>query len=92
MDCPVNPGTLVVLTDPVAGKEWRFIPSSSAPLTAWCLLQECPQCAGVVPVADVASFADLGDYLDRPDPVLRPFEFNGDPAHHYDCPNGTTRQ
>lgn len=79
---------LITVTDPDTGELWRFLPE---PHTAgWLFLDACPDCdASSVPMARVATLADLGEYLDTDDSDLAavlPPEFDGDPAHHDHCP------
>ncbi|GGN23863.1 hypothetical protein GCM10011609_76980 [Lentzea pudingi] len=89
-----QPGDLITITDPVTSRVLRFVPDFTAPDQRWLLIDECPDCGGIVPVARVAGLADVGDYLD-PDNDTRfdhlPAEHHGDPAHrtdcsHHDCP------
>ncbi|MEU4806976.1 hypothetical protein [Actinosynnema sp. NPDC023587] len=57
------PGDLITVTDPVTGRLWRFVPDHSTPGQAWLLLDHCSGCSTEVPVARVATLADLGDHL-----------------------------
>ncbi|WP_245931710.1 hypothetical protein V5P93_002346 [Actinokineospora auranticolor] len=58
------PGDLITVTDPLTAHPWRFIPDNATPGQSWWLLDRCPGCATEVPVARVATLADLGDHLD----------------------------
>ncbi|GAA1291713.1 hypothetical protein GCM10009634_44210 [Saccharothrix xinjiangensis] len=79
------PGDLITVTDPAGRREWRFIPDDTTPGQAWLLLDTCPHCAAEVPVAPVATLADLGDHLD-PDPHTPPARELPDPTgHRPDC-------
>ncbi|MFI9811544.1 hypothetical protein [Saccharothrix variisporea] len=79
------PGDLITVTDPPTGQAWRFIPDDTTPGQAWLLLQRCPRCSAEIPVAPVATLADLGDHLD-PDHDTPPTWMNQDPAgHRPDC-------
>ena len=64
------------------------MPDFTAPDQRWLLIDECPRCGGVVPMARVDKLADVGDYLD-PDNDTRfddlPAEYHSDPAHRHDC-------
>lgn len=81
-------GNLITIADPGTGELWRFIPDADG--AGWLYLDACPDCdAPSVPVARVATLADLGEYLDTDDSDLAqvlPPEFDGDPAHHDHCP------
>ena len=83
-----QPGDLITVTDPVTAHVVRFVPDFTAQGNRWLLIDECPGCGGTVPMARVATVADLGDYLD-PDNDTRfdhlPLEHFGDPAHRTDC-------
>ncbi len=73
---------------------WWFIPETGDRDT-FLALGRCPACGGQVPVARIASLADLGDLLGRDldrwhDPAapasdLLPVEFDGDPGHRPGC-------
>ena len=82
------PGDLITVTDPATARMLRFVPDFTAPSDRWLLIDECPECGGIVPMARVATIADLGDYLD-PDNDTRlehlPTEHHGDPAHDNHC-------
>jgi hypothetical protein len=83
------PGDLLIVTDPDGAHRWRFVLDLGAAET-WLLLDECPDCAALVPITRVATLADLGAYLDTDDPDYDPSdgcpdEFHTDPAHHPDC-------
>jgi hypothetical protein len=58
------PGDLITVTDLPTGHAWRFIPDHTTPGQAWLLLDHCLGCSAEVPVARVATLADLGDHLD----------------------------
>jgi hypothetical protein len=58
------PGDLITITDPATRRAWRFIPDHTTPGEGWLLLDRCPSCEAEVPVARIATLADLGDYLD----------------------------
>jgi len=64
------PGDLITVTDPATGSAWRFIPDHTTPGQAWLLLAPCLGCPDEIPVARVATLADLGDHLD-PDPACK---------------------
>jgi len=85
-----QPGELITITDPATSQVLRFVPDFTAPDHRWLLIDECPDCGGVVPMARVTRLADVGDYLD-PDNDTRfdhpPVEYHGDPAHRADCPH-----
>ncbi|MFD0201411.1 MULTISPECIES: hypothetical protein [Saccharothrix] len=75
------PGDLITVTDPVTGREWRFVPDHDTPGAAWLLLDRCPDCATEMPTTRVATLADLGDHLD-PDYDTRPAAEALDEANH----------
>ncbi|MCP2243308.1 hypothetical protein [Lentzea aerocolonigenes] len=81
-------GDLITITDPATSRVLRFVTDFTAPNQRWLLIDECPGCGGIVPMARVATLADAGDYLD-PDNDARfddlPIEHHGDPAHRADC-------
>jgi hypothetical protein len=82
------PGDLITVTDPATARVLRFVPDFTAPSDRWLLIDECPECGGVVPMARVATIADLGDYLDIDNDTRfdnLPTEHHGDPAHRADC-------
>jgi hypothetical protein len=58
------PGDLITVTDPLAGRAWRFIPDHSTPGDGWLLLDRCPDCESEIPATRIATLADLGEYLD----------------------------
>ncbi|MEU4767702.1 hypothetical protein AB0H12_31070 [Actinosynnema sp. NPDC023794] len=58
------PGDLITVTDLATGSAWRFVPDHTTPGQAWLLLDRCPGCSVEIPVARVATLADLGDHLD----------------------------
>jgi hypothetical protein len=58
------PGDLITVTDPLAGRAWRFIPDFTTPGDGWLLLDRCPDCESEIPAARIATLADLGEYLD----------------------------
>ena len=83
------PGDLLTVTDPATTRTWRFLPDLTCPGT-FLLLDECPDCAALVPITRIATLADLGAWLDVEDPDHDPAEglpdtFDADPAHHPDC-------
>jgi hypothetical protein len=84
------PGDLITVTDPDTGGAWRFVPDLATFGDGWLLLDECPGCGGTVPLARVATVADLGDWLD-PNNDKRydhlPAEEHGDPGHRPHCPH-----
>jgi|SRR5947199_4511581 len=58
------PGAVAAVDDPDTGRRYRFLASPGDHETALLLLDECPECAGdQVPVAEIATLADLGRYL-----------------------------
>jgi hypothetical protein len=75
---------------------WWFIPETGD-RDSFLALGPCPACGGQVPVARIASIADLGDLIGRDlgrwdDPAAPasdrlPIEFDGDPGHHPGCPH-----
>ncbi|MCP2243307.1 hypothetical protein [Lentzea aerocolonigenes] len=83
-----SPGDLITITDPVTSEVLRFVPDFAAYDRRWLLIDECPGCGGIVPMALVTTLADVGDYLD-PDNDTRldrlPADHFGDPAHRRDC-------
>jgi len=83
------PGHLITITDPDTAHRWQFIPDPAAHDHGWLFLDECPGCGGTnVPIARVATLADLGDYLDLDNDERfdhLPAEFNGDPGHRANC-------
>lgn len=78
---------------------WWFIPETGD-RESFLALSACPSCGSQVPVARIASLADLGDLLGRDlghwdDPAAPasdrlPIEFDGDPGHHPGCPHHDT--
>lgn len=82
-----HPGHLITVTDPDTARRWQFIPDPLAHGHGWLLLDECPGCGGTnLPIARVATLADLGDYLDNDERYNHlPIEFNGDPRHRANC-------
>ncbi|WP_394617363.1 hypothetical protein JNUCC0626_48535 [Lentzea sp. JNUCC 0626] len=83
-----EPGDLITITDPGTPLVLRFVPDFTALDRRWLLLDECPDCGGVVPMARVARLADLGDHLDPDKDALLdelPAEYYGDPAHRKNC-------
>jgi hypothetical protein len=78
---------------------WWFIPETGD-REAFLALGTCADCGGQVPVARIASLADLGDLLGRDlnrwhDPAAPasdrlPIEFDGDPGHQPGCPHHDT--
>jgi len=78
---------------------WWFIPETGD-RESFLALGACPSCGSQVPVARIASLADLGDLLGRDlgrwdDPAAPasdrlPIEFDGDPGHHPGCPHHDT--
>lgn len=82
------PGDRYRVHDPASGQTWDFLPDPTAHGDGhgWLLLGECV-CEALVPVARVATLADLGTELQ--DPLeRRPAECDGDPAHQPGCPYG----
>ena len=49
------------------------------------MLDRCPGCDGEVPLARIATLADLGDYLDPGGYVWPIGDARHDPAHQHDC-------
>lgn len=80
------PGDLITVTDPASGGLFRFLPDPTAHGHGWLLLGPCANCAAPVPVARVATLADLGADLDNPMEHLPP-ECDSDPAHDPTCPH-----
>jgi hypothetical protein len=80
------PGDLITATDPATGTRWRFIPDHTTPGQAWLLLAACPDCATDVPVARIATLADLGAHLD-PDDTAVPVEPRDRTRHTPGCPH-----
>lgn len=80
------PGDRYRVHDPASGQTWDFLPDPTAHGHGWLLLGECV-CAARVPVARVATLADLGTELQHP-LEHRPPECDGDPAHQPGCPYG----
>lgn len=77
------PGDRLRVTDPVSGHTWDFVPDHAAHGYGWLLLGTCT-CQALVPVARIATLADLGAELE--DPLHeRPAECDGDPAHQTGC-------
>lgn len=82
--------------DETAGPGWWFIPETGD-RESFLALGACPACGGQVPVARIASLADLGDLLGRDlgrwdDPAADasdrlPIEFDGDAGHRSGCPH-----
>lgn len=91
-----TPGDLIEVTSE-DGRCWCFIQDLPGfdPLWGWLLLEPCPYCeANQVPIARIASLADLGAHLD-PDSDhhgadAAPPEFHGDPGHDPHCPHART--
>jgi hypothetical protein len=86
------PGDLITVRDPATavgtGTVLRFVPDFTAPSDRWLLIDDCPECGAPVPMARVATIADLGDYLDPDNDTWvdhLPAEHHGDPAHHARC-------
>lgn len=83
------PGDLITVIDPVDGSAWRFIPAAASAGQTWLVLAACPSgCGGEVPLARVATLADLGDWLkpgrdERLDGL--PEEHSADPGHAPSC-------
>lgn len=86
------PGDLITITDPVTERTWRFIPDVTTPGDGWLLIGSCPRCDASVPVAHVATLADLGEYLDTDGAACHAEEFNQDPAHDPRCTIRETQQ
>lgn len=84
-------GDLFTAYEPATTTQWRFISDWwAANGESWLLLGACPHCpATAVPIAQIASLADLGaHYLQPPNTPLPP-ALHGDPAHHPECPTRT---
>jgi hypothetical protein len=82
-------GDLLIVTDPTNTHQWQFIPDPDT-AESWLLLDQCPDCAALVPITRVTTLADLGAYLDTDDPDYDPSnncpdQFHTDPAHHPNC-------
>lgn len=81
------PGDLITVTDPATSRAWRFIPDPPpGGGQGWLLLGPCGGCEASVPVATIATLADLGDELGDPLEHIPP-ECDGDPAHQPGCPH-----
>lgn len=93
------PVPLLHAPDEGATEGWWLIPETGD-REAFLALGACPLCGGQVPVARIASLADLGDLVGRDlgrwhDPAAPasdrlPIEFDGDPGHHPGCPHHDT--
>lgn len=77
------PGDRMCVTDPGTGQTWEFLPDHAAHGHGWLLLGPCV-CEALVPVARIATLADLGAELQHP-LERRPAECDGDPAHRPGC-------
>jgi hypothetical protein len=67
---------------------YRFIPRVGT--EKFMILDPCPDCHGIVPIAEIFDLADLGRYLDltaHGRHVPRPPEFDDDPGHAHTCPH-----
>lgn len=79
------PGDLIIVTDPVNGRAWRFIPDHATPGQAWLLLDHCPDCAALIPVFRIAALADLGTYLQPHHDIRLADEARDQSNHRPDC-------
>ncbi|MEV6602761.1 hypothetical protein [Kutzneria sp. NPDC051319] len=78
------PGDLITVTDPLAGRAWRFIPDHATPGDGWLLLDCCPDCAAEIPATRIATLADLGEHLDT-DGIEPTDEARDECLHHQGC-------
>lgn len=69
---------------------WRFLPDMTSPGQSWWALDTCAECTGAVPVARIATLADLGDYLDPDTDIQHPGQYRHDPGHRPGCRFGPT--
>jgi len=78
------PGDMITISDPASERVLQMLPDPTAHGHGWLLLGSCGHCEATVPVARIATLADLGAALDTPGEHLPP-ECHGDPAHRSDC-------